>query len=229
MSDPLYRENSGRTNHLDARKTRTVVSVQLPEGPNASLATLYAQLDGDVRAPTQVAVRLEAELLGTRQLVATAAIPPGYNGIVALATGIVADSWHGTAYGVLRRSQLELRLATRPCCSSFSVVVPATLTTRLVPRLASATPTATLPLVRDQGAFNCYAGVAGAVNLAGTERATRIVAISDVGGGNLAGLGMNPIAWPASTRVDFEPRGNCEGPRTLTFAGTTYYQVEIVH
>lgn len=227
----MFKVGRAQVGHLSPSEAQRVVTVQLPGGtPNASLATLFAQLAPTVRAPTQVAVRLEAELMGISTVVATAALPPGYSGIVAIATGIVADAWHGSAYGVLERGALSMRLATRPCCSGFRVAVPAALTTRLTPRLQPATPAACLPLTRNEGAYNCTSGIgAGAVPIASTERVLRIVAISDAAPGSLSGLGMAIINWPANTRVDFEPAGNAEGPRTLTFASTVYYQVEIVH
>jgi len=221
----------GSKGHLNPNRTEEVVSVQLPDGPNQSLATLYAHLEPTVLAPTQVAVRLEAELLGTRQLLGTAAIPPGYNGVAVVATGVVADSWHGTAYGVLQRGALHLKLGTRACCSSFSVSIPAELNTRLVPRLLTGVPAACMPLVRHEGAYDVLWGDAdGSVAVAQTERILRVVAISsDAGQGSLSGLGGTIIHWPAETRVDFEPRGNAEGPRTVTFANVSYFAVEVVH
>lgn len=224
-----YKRANNAIGHLSPSEPRTVVTVPLPDGATSSLATLYAQLAPTVRAPTQVAVRLEAELMGMRQLVATAAIPPGYSGIVAIATGIVADAWHGTAYGVLQRGSLSMSLAARPCCSAFNVQVPAQLSTFLTPRLQPATPAACMPLSRHEGGYEVVTGATGAVAVAVTERVLRIVAISDAAIGGLSGLGSSILHWPASTRVDFEPRGNAEGPRNLVFTNTTYYQVELVH
>jgi hypothetical protein len=230
MTAPFKLEH-GSKGHLNPSRVETVVSVQLPDGPNQSVAALYAHLEPTVRAPTQVAVRLESELLGTRQLVATVAIPPGYNGIVAVASGIVADSWHGTAYGVLQRGSLHMKLGTRACCSSFAVSVPAELTTRLVPRLLSAVPAACMPLVRHEGAYNVlWLDADGTLAVAPTERILRVVAVSnDVGPGGLSGLGTTIIHWPQEREVIFEPRGNAEGPRTLTFTNIDYCQVEVVH
>ncbi len=231
MTDLPFKLAVASKGHLSPERVTTVVSVQLPDGPNQSLATLYAHLEPTVRAPTQVAVRLEAELLGTRQLVATAAIPPGYNGIVAVATGIVADSWHGTAYGVLQRGSLHMKLGTRACCSSHSVSVPAELTTRLVPRLLTAVPAACLPLVRHEGAYNVlWLDGDGVLAVAETERILRVVALaSDAGAGGLSGFATTIIHWPQEREVIFEPRGNAEGPRTLTFSNIDYAQVEVVH
>ena len=226
----LFKEASKRSGFLSPAEARTVVSVPLPDGPNSSLATLYAQLEPTVVAPTQVAVQLVAELLGIRQIVATVAIPPGYSGIVAIATGIVADCWHGDAYGVLQRGSLQMKLAVRPCCSGFNVSVPAELTTRLVPRRDPSIPAPCMPLVRNEGAYNVVTDTAPDVlAIAETERVLRVVAISDANPGGLSGLGMSILHWPANTEVIFEPRGNAEGPRSLSFTNVNYWQVETVH
>jgi len=77
--------------NLSPDTTRTLLSVPLEgDEPVSSMATLYAELHQE--ALHVVGVQLVAELLGTRQIVATAGIPPGFAGIAALATGIVADA-----------------------------------------------------------------------------------------------------------------------------------------
>jgi hypothetical protein len=228
--DPTFKAEVGNVGHLSPTEAQNVVTVQMPGGPNASLAALFAQLAPTVRTPTQVAVQLVAEVLGMQQVVATAALPAGYSGLVAVATGIVADAWHGRAYGVLERGSLDMRLATRPCCSGFRVAVPAILTTRLTPRLKSAVPAPCLPLVRHEGAYECVTLTApNVVAIAETERVLRVVAISDGNQGGLSGFGSAILHWPPQTEVIFEPRGNVEGPRNLTFTNITYAQVEIVH
>lgn len=224
-----WKQMHGSVSDIPFERPKDVVSLPLEDGPNTSLVTLYVELAST--APNVVAVRLESELLGTRELIATAAIPPGFAGIAAIATGIVADGWHASAHGVLRQAALTCKLGARPCCSGHRVVVPAALTTRLTPRLKTTVPTAHLPLNRTEGSYNAVVGAAGSLPIAATERVTRIVAISDPAGagGSLSGLGMAILNWPAGQAVEFRPNGNAEGPRTLTFAGTTYYQVELVN
>lgn len=227
----LWKRLVGQVSSLSHERVKTVVSVPMPgDGePNTSLATLYAELAD--RCPNPIAVRLESELLGTRQLVATANVPPGFAGVVAIATGIIADQWHGTAHGVLDSATLTLKLGVRPCCSGHRVVVPPNLTTQLTPRLKALQPTAHLPLNRAEGSYNVVDGTAGQVQLSAAERVLRIVAIADPlgAGGTLSGVGMSPLAFDAGQVVEYQPRGNLTGPRTLTFAGTTYFQVELVN
>lgn len=227
--DNPWKDLVGSVSSLNSKRVKTVVSVPLPKGPNSSLATLYAELDN--RAASPVAVRLESELLGTRQLIGTAAIPPGFAGIAAIATGVVADAWHGSAHGTLQEASLTLKLGVRPCCSGFRVVVPSALTTRLTPRLKSAVPTSHSPLEREAGSYNCLYGTEGTETIAATERITRVyaVATSDGPGGSLSGLGLEIIHWPAGQPAEWWPKGNAEGPRSLTFAGTAFYIVELVN
>jgi hypothetical protein len=226
----LFKSNSARAGHLSPGEAKSVVSVPMPDGPTSSLATLYAQLAPTVRAPTQVAVQLEAELMGIRTVLATVAMPPGYSGIVAVATGIVADVWHGSAYGVLERGSLRMSLGVRPCCSGFGITVPAELQTRLTPRLKSGLPAPCMPLVRHEGAYDVETDVApGVVTVAATQRVLRVEVITN-GAASVSGLGLSPLTIGANQQVSWEPRGNVEGPRTLNFAGgIAYYSVEMVH
>lgn len=222
----LYKELLGNVSSLRFDEPKDVVSVRLHGGPNTSLATLYAELDDT--APGVIGVRLECELMGTRQLVATAGVPPGFAGIVAIATGIVADCWHATAYGTLQQAALTCKLGVRPCCSGHKVEVPAALQ-QSVPRLLTLEPAAVLPLNRHEGAYNLLWGTSGSFGIFRTERILRVKALADAGAdGTLSGFAQTIIHWPAETWFDAYPRGNSEGPRTLTFGNTLYYQVELV-
>jgi hypothetical protein len=224
MKDP-WKELVGNVGALSPTQPRNVVSVPVEGGPNSSLATLYVHLDG--RAAFNVAVRLEAELLGTRGLVGTAGIPPGFDGLAIIATGIVADCWHASAYGVLPQGSLDCKLGVRPCCSGHRVEIPAALQ-HDVPSLKTLEPASVLPLSRHEGKYNLLWGTDGNEQIFGVERILRVVAIADEGQGGLSGFASTIIHWPAGTRFDAYPRGNSEGPRTLTFTNTVYYQVEVV-
>jgi len=213
---------------LSFEQPRTILSLPLAEGePEAisSMATLYAELQEP--APATVAVRLVAELMGTRQAVATAGIPPGFSGIAALATGIVADAWHVEAWGRLHRGKLDVKLAVRECCSGHNVMVPAALQVD-VPWLHALTPEAILPLNRHEGAYQLRAGVDGVEPIAATERILRVVATAGVAVGGLSGFSRQIWHWPSGATVSAYPRGNLEGPRSLSFSNTVYYQVEVV-
>ena len=213
---------------LSARTPREVVGLPVTDdaAPVSSLATLYAELVQPAAAV--VAVRLVASLLGTRQLVATAGIPPGFAGIAAIATGIVADSWHAEAYGVLNEGRLHVKLGARECCSGHRVVVPAALQ-QDVPLLSPLEQPAILPLVRDEGAYDLLDGTDGSEAIEPVERVLRIVATAGAGGpATISGVSNTLWSVPAGETVIAEPRGNLEGPRTITFVGTTYYQIETV-
>jgi hypothetical protein len=213
--------------NLSARTPREILAVPWDASePVSSEATVYASLSQ--RTGATVAVRLVAGLLGHRQLVGQAGIPPGFSGIAVIASGICADAWHVEAFGTLLDAKLDVALGVRPCCSGFAVQVPALLQQN-VPLINPLTPALCMPLNRADGRYELVSGDAGTENLIAGERVLRLVVTADpLLPATVSGVSLALWAIPIGETRELQPRGNLEGPRDITFVNTTFYSLETV-
>lgn len=214
--------------NLQPDRVRKVVSLPWDEtSPVSSEATVYANFASG--EPTGiVGLRLVAECLGHEQVVAAAGIAPGFDGIVAIASGIAVDAWHVEAWGGARDLRLNVAIAIRQCCSGFGVFVPAEVQSQ-IPPLAGENRARGLPLSRADGLWRVESNdQAGNVVLDAGDRVTRIVVTARAMGDAFV-TGITPT-WTITRREtrEVQPRGNLQGPRTLGFANVDYYLVEIV-
>ncbi len=213
---------------LSADRPRKVISLPWDEtSPVSSEATVYANLASG--EPTGiVGLRLVAECLGHEQVIAAAGIPPGFDGIVAIASGISVDSWHVEAWGGARDARLNVAIAIRQCCSGFGVFVPPEVQAQ-IPLLAGETRARGLPMSRADGLWRVESDdQPGSVVLDAGDRVTRIVVTARAMADAVVS-GITPT-WQIIRREtrEVQPRGNLQGPRTLGFANVDYYAVEIV-
>ena len=218
----------GCVRNLAPNRARRFLSLPCGETePVSSEATVYAGLRSYL--PGAVAgVRLIAECMGHEQLIATAGIPAGFDGIAAIVSGVVADAWHVEAYGAGSDLELSAALAIRQCCSGFGVCVPAELQQDVPPLLGEDAPRV-LPLGRSDGAWRAITATSpGTAVIAAGDRVTRIVATADaLTQAQVTGLGFTWII-PARETRELRPAGNLQGPRSLVFGSVDYYTVEIV-
>jgi hypothetical protein len=219
---------------LSAQKPREILAVPWDDtNPVSSEATVYAGLVSREPAATgTVAVRLVAGLLGHRQVVATAGIPPGFSGIAVIASGIVADAWHVEAFGGGSDVQLQCALGIRQCCSGFGVFVPPELQSNIPAEGGSALPARVLPLGREHGAYRAITGSGtAAITLDAADRILRFEVTAD-GAVSTPVSGLPGFSWiiPAGTTHEIQPRGNLQGPAAITIGapGADYYLLELV-
>jgi hypothetical protein len=201
--------------------------------PVSSEATVYAGLVSREPAATgTVAVSLVAGLLGHRQTVATAGIPPGFSGLAVVATGIVADSWHVEAMGGGSDISLQVALGIRQCCSGFGVFVPPELQSNIPTPPGEDFPARVQPIGREHGAYRGVTAANTAISVSLDEGDRVLRAEVDTSGGVAVSLSFASFSWliPADDRREISPAGNLQGPATLTTGGATvaYYMFELV-
>jgi len=217
-----------QVNKLSPNRPKRSLSLPWRESePVSSEATVYAGLTS--REPTGVVgVRLVAECLGHESVIGSAAIPPGFDGIAIIASGVAVDAWHVEAWGGARDASLNLAIAIRQCCSGFGVCVPAELQQSLPP-LEGETRGRSLPLGRADGAYRFEsAQTDGSVVLDRGDRVRRVVLSARIN--QDASMSGADAVWVVPRRETREllPGGNLQGPRTLGFLNVVYYSVEFV-
>lgn len=199
--------------------------------PVSSEATVYAGLQSRVTGVGGVvAVSLVAGLLGHRQVVGTVGIPPGFDGLAVIASGIVADAWHVEAYGGGSDIKLSVALGIRQCCSGFGVFVPPELQTDIPIANTKPFSARVLPLGREHGAYRMVSGSGGgSVGMGRGERMLRMVVTGDDPSATVTGIPEQNlwIILNGETR-EIQPRGNLQGPRTIVITNSTYHLIELV-
>lgn len=214
---------------LPRRTTREVVAVPWEDTqPVSSEATVYASLSSNTPAPAGVVgVQLVAGCMGHRFAVAAAGIPPGFDGIAMVVSGIVADAWHVEAWGGGSDVDFAATLAIRQCCSGLNVEVPAELQNN-IPDLQGMAARVH-PLIRERGFWRLASGQGDAtVSLDRGDRILRVEMHASNQDATLDGLPGGQWIVQAMERGEIFPRGNVAGPRDLVFADTDHYVVEIV-
>jgi hypothetical protein len=173
-------------------------------------------------------VRLVAGLMGHRQLVGTAGIPPGFDGIAVIASGIVADAWHVEAYGGASDTLLTVSLGIRQCCSGLNIEIPGELQCS-IPPAEGETLARVHPIIRNRGLWRLASGEGDAtVTLWRGDRVLRLEVHASNQDATVDGLPGGQWVIQASETGELLPNGNLCGPRDLTFADTDHYAVEIV-
>lgn len=221
-------ESTGTATSLSLRTPREVCGVSTRDAqgaPLSSLATLYAAYRG--HPGCIVGVRLVAMLNGARHVVAQAGVPLGYSGLVASASGIVADGWAAEAWGALGKGELDLHLGTRECCGGVETIVPAEVQ-HGIPEIVIGEPASVLPLGRPDGAYRLVAGVDGTEWVHSSERVLRVFARATDGADASFTLLGTGVGIAAGDWVELLPWGNLAGPGAITFTDTKRYTVELV-
>lgn len=210
-----------------------ILSVMFDAGCPSSLATVYASVFG--RDPfARVRLNLVAHARGHRGILASAFVPPGWDGPVIAVTGVCVESWHVEAQGA-QDAVLSASLAARRCCSGFGVHVPPELlmVDQLPQDLLSGLRVPPMPWTPDRGAYSVKAGAAPATeNIEARTRVLRIWAHASGAGGSIAAtIGVVSFTLPVPATAEGSqvlPRGNLVGPGSITFANVDAYVVELV-
>lgn len=207
---------------------REECGVTLPDDETMSLATVYVGYQCQSGAVANVS--LVAGLMGHRQVIATAGIPAGFNGIAITATGIVADGFHIEIQGGASDSRMNLALGVRRCCSGHAVYVEPRLQQMVVEDAGNVVPVR--PFGQMEGLYRVQHGTGtSSCVLDAIDRVIHLWVLAP--GGNNASVDGLPgtgdgLRVTAGRTLELFPRGNLTGPRTLDFNSSASWALEIV-
>lgn len=212
---------------------REVVALDCEEGTGA--VSVYASIPR-LNIGAMVRVTLFAQLLGTRQQIASVICPEGTDGEVISASGHLADSWHVYACATAPQAQAKLGLMAKECCGPPKVWARADLLSLAFLDDANFPPLfAVGPFVPLGDDF----GGAGAETLTGTSnvilpigaRITHWIAQANVGDGAIVFTdpsgGTRSIALLAGQRFEGFPDGRWPATK-VAVTNVTFALVEWV-